>query len=288
MGFVDGEEVDLIDAFQQAGQGRIGGDRHPALATPLSELVITVKPMHDDGVEFCVLTDFALPIDEHAVRRHDEEALLALRGQVAHRGEDLDGLAEAHIIPEQDPLLVDDVLGAELLVATQVGRHQAQVDRRCFDRISNRRRQATAHVGPCEYALGHHLRRQDAFQQRNEGRRVIRIALPDGRRVKGQALCVVSQALGLGLHPSQILLNSLGRVGEFLAGRPGKELLADPRLGPQGHQALIRILETDVRLLRAWRQFADQSFVTGQRQQEAIIRDPTVIRIRQQARVRAG
>ena len=35
MGFIDGEEVDLIDAFQQAGEGRIGGDRHPALATPL-------------------------------------------------------------------------------------------------------------------------------------------------------------------------------------------------------------------------------------------------------------
>ena len=97
---------------------------------------------------------------------------------------------------------MDDILGAELLVATQVGRHQAQVDRSGFNGIGNRRRQATAHVGPSQDALSHHLRRQDAFQERDEGRGVVRIALPDGRRVKGQALRIIGQALGLRLDPS--------------------------------------------------------------------------------------
>ena len=233
MGFVDGEQVDGGDAFQKASEGSVGGDGHPALPPPLRELIVAVEAVDDDGAELRVLADFALPMDEHAVGRDDEEAFLPLGGQMAHRRQDLDGLAEAHVVAKQDALLVDDVLGAELLVAAQVGRQQAEVEGRRLHGVGDRRRQTATHVRPRQDALGDDLRGQEAFQQRDECRGVTGIPLPDRGGVVGQPLGILDQALGLGLHPAEVLLDGFSGVGELFAGLPREQLLAELCAGAQ-------------------------------------------------------
>ena len=125
-----------------------------------------------------MLLHLTLPVHEHAVRRDHKEVTLPLRGQVAHRGQHLDRLPQAHVIAEQHPLLADHVLGAEDLILAQIGRHQAQVQTGRLDRIGDLGRQPPAQVRPSQSTFGDHAGRQDAFQQCDEAGGVIAIAPP--------------------------------------------------------------------------------------------------------------
>ena len=116
MGFVHRQQIDRRDLIRQPRQSRISGDGYPAAALPLLQLVIAIEAMHDDRVEFGMLLHLTLPVHEHAVRSDYEEVTLPLCGQMAHRGQDLDRLTQAHVIAEQHALLADHVLGAEDLI----------------------------------------------------------------------------------------------------------------------------------------------------------------------------
>ena len=66
-----------------------------------------------------VLGDLAGPVDEHAGRADHEEVGGAARGEMGHRRDGLDRLAQPHLVAEDDPPLHQREPGAEGLVAAQ-------------------------------------------------------------------------------------------------------------------------------------------------------------------------
>ena len=178
MGFVDGQQVEGADFIHQTAERRVSRDGHPTLALPLLQLVIPVAPMDDDGIELRVLLHLALPVDEHAVWCDHEEVFLSLGRQVTHCRQHLDRLTQAHVVTQEHALLADDILGAELLVASQVSGQQTKVHLGGLDGIGDLRRQSTAHVRTRQRSLRHHPGRQHALEQCDERRGIPRITPP--------------------------------------------------------------------------------------------------------------
>ena len=183
-----------------------------------------------------MLLHFALPIDEHAIRRDHEEMLLSLGCEMTHRRQDLHGLTQAHVVAEQDTFLADDILRPELLVTAQGGREQAKVDLGGLDRIGDLSRQATAEVRQRQRAFGDRPRRQQALQERDERSRVIGIAAPDHLRIKGQPLGVICQPAGLRRDPAELRRQCFAVACQIILSRNRKYLIAEAGTG-------LRLLE---------------------------------------------
>lgn len=76
------------------------------------------------------------PVHHHRGGAHDHEprhAVLRGGGHVSDRSECLDGLAEAHLVADHDPLLHEGERGAEALVPAEGGREEGRVEVELFD-----------------------------------------------------------------------------------------------------------------------------------------------------------
>ena len=80
------------------------------------------------GFHIAEFFDFPAPVDHDGGRTDDEEAGLHLgHCQVGHGRDGLDGLAQAHLIAQEDPLLGQDIAGSEGLVGAEIPLEGAQV-----------------------------------------------------------------------------------------------------------------------------------------------------------------
>ena len=278
---VDGDEIDGPDPVDQLAEGRERRDGDPALATPLLQLVVPVKAMDDDGPEFRVLTDLALPVDEDRVGSHDEEVALPLGGEVAHGGEHLHGLAEPHVIPEQGAPLVDQILRAEQLVTTERRREEGQVQLRSLDRVSDLGRETAALIrggDGSDRRTGR--RRARAFDEHDEARGILAVAAPDLGLVDHQLARVAIQQAGFGqqrggLGPEIRLMRGMGRA----LGR-GEEMLArHGAVAEQGHLPTEGLAST-LDPFGAGGKFSQQDLVTSHREQQRGVARASLIRIR--------
>jgi len=92
------------------------------------------------GLQLTVPPDLVSPVDQDARRAHDEEVPLAFDVEVAHRGQGLHTLAQAHLVAEHRPALAERELRAERLVAAQGRAHEGEVERVLMDPLRDVRR----------------------------------------------------------------------------------------------------------------------------------------------------
>ena len=230
VGLVHRDEVHRTEAVEELPERGEGGDGDATLAVPLLQLVVAVEAMDDDGAELRVLADFALPVDEDRIRGDHEEPSLALGGQVAHRGQHLHGLAQAHVVAQQRPTLVHQVLGAEELVTPQGRGEQRKVERRGLHRVGDLGRQPAALVRRGQRgAPGDRRARPDPFEQGDETGGVFAIAPPGIGLVDEELARETVEQAGFGEHPCRFrpepgLERRMGRAlrrREEVVGRDG-------------------------------------------------------------------
>ena len=104
--------------FQLSG-GLVGGDGDAAGPGPVFEGCAAVASVHLRHAELAVLLDLPAPVLEHARGANHEEPGLPDVLERHHRRDGLDGLSQAHLVAKQGLSLVEDVLHAPLLIASQ-------------------------------------------------------------------------------------------------------------------------------------------------------------------------
>ena len=95
------------------------GHGHPAVGYPLFEFLKAVAAVDLLDWQLRVLAGFPNPVDQHSGWADHQGVRRPLLVEMGSGGQRLDGLAQAHLIANQHPLLADDVLGPERLVAAQ-------------------------------------------------------------------------------------------------------------------------------------------------------------------------
>jgi hypothetical protein len=108
-------------------------DRDAAAVEPGRRSLLAVVAVHHHGRQVGVLLDLALPVGDDARRAHDQHVRAARGHEVRGHGDGLHGLAQTHLVAEDRAPLDQRVLGAELLVATQVRAQQGAVQRLRLD-----------------------------------------------------------------------------------------------------------------------------------------------------------
>ena len=120
MRLVDDDQVDLgvLVGLDMRG-GLVGGHGDAARALPFAERPVPAAAVDDRDGQVAVLFDLAAPVGQHAGGTDDRKALAALVAQRHHHGDRLHGLAQTHLVAQQDALLMQGVFDAPLLIAAQ-------------------------------------------------------------------------------------------------------------------------------------------------------------------------
>ena len=93
-------------------------------------LIISVNFRH---FQLGMLGQFTAPVDQHAGRTYHHKMVLIRRFQRRHGSHSLKGLAQAHLITQQRPLLMDGIFHTKGLVAAQGGIQVLQVQGLIFN-----------------------------------------------------------------------------------------------------------------------------------------------------------
>ena len=89
--------------------------------------------MQSVGPQFAVPVDLVRPVDQDAGRTYHEEMPSAFDVEVAHGGQGLHALAQAHLVAKHCPFLTEREFCAERLVPAQGCAHEREVERVLVD-----------------------------------------------------------------------------------------------------------------------------------------------------------